>query len=481
MKSKVLVGLLVLVLSLSLMGATACGGEQGGASQQLVTVERGDMEISVTGSGKIEVTREARLTFGSSGEVDEILVKEGDEVKEGDVLARLDTSSLELAYAQADLAVTQAEVASTQAELARQTAEYNLKNTRDTEATLKLALLNAQIGLDQAERLLTTGIAATDYELAKAQLDRAKSWYKYVVEDWARDTGGDVDAWHQALTRAEEQLDLAQANYDNVLSGYDSSEIAIKRKQVEAAEISVAQAQKNLDELEEDISLQELQVESATQSAEQAQQAVELAEKSLADAQRQLDQATIIAPFDGIVATVPVKEGDNIPMPTMAPTTVVYVVDPRYMELVVEVDEIDIPLLELGQEAIVTVDALTGREFEGTITAIAPIPADVGGVVLYDVRLTIPVPEGSGIKIGMSASADVLIEGRHDILMVPSRALQLNEQGQTIVKVMSGDEVEERPVTVGLDDGLRAEIVSGLQEGETVVVEIKVKTTSGMF
>ena len=106
---------------------------------------RGDITISVSGSGKIEASHEARLTFGSAGKVDKILVKEGDEVKKGDVLARLDTSALELALAQSQVAVTQAEVALTQAQLAQKTAEYNLKNTRDTEDALKLALLNAQI------------------------------------------------------------------------------------------------------------------------------------------------------------------------------------------------------------------------------------------------------------------------------------------------------------------------------------------------
>ena len=110
---------------------------------------------------------------------------------------------------------------------------------------------------------------------------------------------------------------------------------------------------------------------------------------------------------------------------------------------------------------------------------ISPIPNEVGGVMLYDVRVTVQVPDDSGVKIGMSASADVLIEERSDVLMVPSRAITLSEPGQAIVSVMSSDnEIEERPVVVGLDDGFQAEIVSGLQEGETVVFEVRVKSTS---
>jgi HlyD family secretion protein len=166
----------------------------------------------------------------------------------------------------------------------------------------------------------------------------------------------------------------------------------------------------------------------------------------------------------------------------MAPTTIVHLIDPDYMELVVEIDEIDIPLLKLNQEAVISVDALPGKEFNGTITAVYPIPNEVAGVMLYDVRMSLKVTEDSSIKIGMSASADILIEKHSDVLLVPSRAVQEDEQGQTIIQVMSGEEIQERPVVVGIDDGFRAEIVSGLSEGETIVFEVRVKTpSSSMF
>lgn len=464
MKSKIKLGLVLTALLLALPLAAACdSGGGSGVSQQLVKVERGDLTVSVTGSGKIEATREARLTFGSSGKVDGILVKEGDEVREGDVLARLDTSALKLAYAQAEVALTQAH-------LAWKTAEYNLKNTRDSEDMLKLALLNARIGRDQAQRALDTGITATDYDSIKAELNKAKAWYQFILDSIQEGTG-DMNDLALELDVAQERLDTAQARYDNLLAGYDNQEIAIKKSQLKAAEMSVAQAQKNLDELAEDIALQELQVTTVGQSVAQAQ-------KSLDEAQRQIDEATIFAPFDSVVAQVPVKEGDNIPSPAMVPTTVIYLIAPGFMELVVEVDEIDIPLLELNQEAVITVDALPDDEFKGTVTAIYPVPKEMGGVVLYEVRMAIDAPENSGIKIGMSASADVVFEERSNVLLVPSRAVGKNDQGQTIVKVMVDEQVEERPVVVGLDDGFRAEIISGLEEGETVMFEVKVKTPS---
>ena len=124
--------------------------------------------------------------------------------------------------------------------------------------------------------------------------------------------------------------------------------------------------------------------------------------------------------------------------------TVVYLIDPGSMKLVVEVDEIDIPGVELNQEAVVTLDALRGAEFLGRVTAILPMPKEVGGVTLFDVRIDLDVPEGSGIRVGMSASADIVIEERSNVLLVPSRAVKQDSEGRAVVKVMYNEQIEER-------------------------------------
>jgi len=481
MKRKLLFGLILSVTVLSLLGMTACDslGGQGTVSQQQVEVTRGDLTMSVTGNGKIETSRQARLTFGSAGKVYSILVAEGDRVKAGDVLTSLDTSTLELAVKQSEMALTQAEVALTQARLAAETAGYNLENTRNSEESLNLALLNAQIALDTARANLNAGIAAVDFNTILAELNKAQTWYDS-VKIMAQDPSRTSIDWDLALLNARESLDIAQANYDNALAGYDSRQVNLMKKQVEAAELSVVLAQKNIDDLDKSVALQELQLVSAEQSVMQAEQAVDLARQNLADTQRQLDEATIIAPFEGVVAAVLAEEGDIIPSPSMAPRTIVQMINPDYLELVIEIDEIDIPLVELEQKAAVSLDALPDKEFTGIVTAVYPVPVEVGGVVLYKVKISLENTDDSGIKVGMSASADIVAEKHENVLMVPSRAITRNDRGQTIVKVMEGNQAQEREVVVGLDDGFRAEIVSGVSEGETVVVEVKVKSNSGM-
>ena len=153
----------------------------------------------------------------------------------------------------------------------------------------------------------------------------------------------------------------------------------------------------------------------------------------------------------------------------MSPTIIIHLIDPSTMELKVGVDEIDIPSVRQGQEAIIDVDALPTLQIEGEVTSICPVPAVQAGLVTYEVTIALNLPEGSEVKVGMSATADIIIDKRSNVLLVPSRAIKLDSQGNTVVDVMVDGQVQERPVVVGISDGYQTEIVDGLDEGELVV------------
>jgi RND family efflux transporter MFP subunit len=232
------------------------------------------------------------------------------------------------------------------------------------------------------------------------------------------------------------------------------------------------QAQKNLDELTEDIAIKELQVESAKESVEQARQSlvlakqsVELARQSLEQARKNLEKATVTAPFDGVITAVYAETGDTI-TPAM---TIADIMDPGRMELIIELDEIDVPMVKTGQEVIISLDALPDYEFAGVVSAVFPVPKEVGGVVLYDIEVTLNTPEDSGIRIGMSASADIVLDKRADVLLIPNRAINEDDEGNTFVNVVIDEEPLERPVTLGVSDGFDTEVISGLTEGEMVI------------
>ena len=271
MKKKLILFLVLAVLLLPL-GASACtAGSNETIIQQPYTVARGDLVLKVTGDGKIEAEREARLTFGSGGKIADILVKEGDRVAAGAVLARLDTDPLELALSQSRMSLRQAQGSLVQSRLAQNTAEYNLENTRGSADSLQLALLNAQIARDTARTSLDTSIASVDYFAIEAALNRAKAWYEYAKRRSEEATTG-LDDWLLALENAEENLKIAQTKYDNALAGFDSNQVKLKKAQLAAAELSVSVAQKNIDDLDKTIALQEIEADAAAQAVEQAQQ-----------------------------------------------------------------------------------------------------------------------------------------------------------------------------------------------------------------
>jgi len=405
--------LIILLLCLALAGSTACnpfGGEEGEISQQLVEVVRGDLAISVSGSGNIEVSDEGKLAFGVGGRIDKIYIEEGDSVTGGDVLARLDTDDLELALTQARVALATQQVAVTEAQIALDTAEYNL---------------------NQALEIYTS----PEIIVAQAEVDAAKAFLQIAINA--------PPSANITLAYAQARLDTAEAVFDAMIYDYDTEEVDIKKMEVEVAE----------------------------RSLELAQQSLEQVQQSLEYAQKQLDEATITAPFDGVVAKIYSEEGDVIPPPVMASQVIIYLVDLATLELNVELDEVDTPGVKPGQRAIIDVDALPGVEFEGEVLTISPVAEEEAGVILYEVKIGFNVPEDSGLKVGMSAETDIVIAERNDVLLVPDRAITEDSEGNPMVKVVVNEQTEERQVVIGISDGFDTEIVSGLSEGEVVVVE----------
>ncbi|MFH1031738.1 MAG: efflux RND transporter periplasmic adaptor subunit [Chloroflexota bacterium] len=397
-------GLILVLLSLMLVPLSACGSQPGTSESQPIKVVRGNLAIMVNGSGKIEVSNEAKLVFSVGGRIDEIPVKEGDEVTKGQVLAKLETDSLEIA-------VTQAEVALTQARAAQKTAEDSLSQAQDKYSEAEI--LQARQAVSSAEQAVRN---------AQSKLDQATLAY-------------DITVWTNELAYAKERLRIAQTTLDQMLTAPDPVKIAIAKLNLEAA-----------------------------------QQSVKLAEQSLAQTKKQLSEATIAAPFDGIVAAINAEEGDFVATPSLlAPSVIIHLIDTRSMELKVQVDEIDVPGLKIGQKAIIEVDALPTLKLEGKVSFISPLSVEEGGVLVYDVTIEFTVPEDSGIRTGMSATADIVITERENVLLIPDRVVTQDSQGKTVVKVLTNGQAVERPVSTGISDGFQTEVISGLEEGETVV------------
>ena len=196
-----------------------------------------------------------------------------------------------------------------------------------------------------------------------------------------------------------------------------------------------------------------------------ARWAVEAALDSVRQAEDQLAKATIRAPFDGLVVYVGAEAGDQV----LGTMPIVIVVDPDTPEVITLIDELDILSIELGQEAVITIDALPDVEFSGEVTEVALTPTAQEWVIGYAVTIAVELADDYQLLEGLSASADIIVDRAEDVLLIPSRAVK-TIGGQRIVQVVVEDGIEEREIQIGLSDSQWTEVTGGLSAGESVVV-----------
>ncbi len=155
------------------------------------------------------------------------------------------------------------------------------------------------------------------------------------------------------------------------------------------------------------------------------------------------------------------------------PTTPIYIIDPATLQVTAQIDEIDIASVKLGQKVIITLDSAPNVEYEGKVNSIAMAPVanpQNSGVVVYEVKVGFVNPPPPEVKLGMSANVDIVSTERTGVLLVPNRAIKEDSQGNPAVDVMVNKKVETRPVQVGISDGINTEITSGLNAGDTVII-----------
>jgi len=454
---------------------------------ELVRVQYGSLENSVSASGSLLFPDREELAFGSNGTIEEVDVEEGDVVREGQVLATLDNASvlllqqavvqsridletalnsLETAqedleearapYSEADIA--QAELAVINARLALETARENLEMAQDpyTEADIaqaELAVLNAEVALDNAE---------TAFEIAENKYNSNPT-----VPQWITD----YRLKQQQLIIAEFNLVEAEDYLAIVNAGADSVDIEQKQKQVIIAQANLDQAKEDLADMQDSTG----QLELASLQVELKQLEVASAQALLEKAIERLDAATMVAPFDGIVVAVNVEPGQNV----NANQKIIEIVDPSVVEVSAILDEIDISLVKQGQQATVMLDALSDIRLTGEVHSISTTAQFQSGVVTYRMAIRLTVPSGVELREGMSATASIIVESADNVLLVPNQAISGSFE-KPVVTVMVNDETQQRAVTLGISDGLWTEVTKGLTANDIVVVQA-VKTTNNQL
>jgi len=419
--------LFAVILTVLIIFTAGCLGSQKQTGLQTVTATRGTIALKINGNGNLSIASEARLGFNGSGKINRIYADKGDHVTKSMLLAAMDTSALNLSLTQAETTVIQ--------------YRYNLTKLQETART-------------------------EDITAAESAITAAQAYLNYSKDN------------QKAL---QDALKVAQSNYDmakqfNQRPTVEQAQYQLSQAQaaVSAGLADLAKAEANIDSAQAQLArLQEPPDQDAINAA-QAQ--IDSAEKSVTEIKRQITESVIIATMDGVVAEdVTFEEGDTVP----AGQPIFHIIDPSNLELIVDVDEIDIPNLVLGQKAAVTFDALTAINLEGTVSYISPLPTSAGGVILYKATISLVVPQDVNLKAGMSAGAEIIVEQHNDVVILPNRALTMDEQQNSYVNIKTESGTVKRQVVTGITDGFDTEIVSGLDAGETVIIPETESTSSG--
>jgi HlyD family secretion protein len=208
----------------------------------------------------------------------------------------------------------------------------------------------------------------------------------------------------------------------------------------------------------------------------QARAQVMQSQASLKQLEEQLGYTTIIAPMDGVILSRDVEIGDAVSSILVLGSTATLVMtegDTTEVYVQGKVDEADIAHVYMGQQARIKVESFRDRLFYGKVTKIAPMGVEKDNVTTFEVRVSINNPGGE-LKANMTANAEIMLDEHKGVLTVPESAVMYDGQKNASVEIPDKSQKEGKrkvPVKVGLSNGSVTEIISGLKEGQQVVLQ----------
>ncbi len=406
-----------------------------------VTATSQDLEANITASGTVVPIQSVNISPKSAGRITKLFVDQGDKVTAGQRLAQMETTDL-----QADALRTQANLAQAQARLAEVAA-----GSRPEEIT------QARARLDQARAKLAAAGSGRPEEISRAESRLNLSTERLRQNQFLKDQGAiSEDTLNQSLA---DQRD-AQANLVQARSGLrdeDTSQLAAAVRESEAA-------------------VQMMENGSRPEQIAQAQAAVGVAQAQVAAIELQLNDATITAPFDGIVSQKYANEGAFVAPTTSAGTTASstsasILAIARGLEIVASVPEVDIGRISKGQRVEIIADAFPTEVFVGRVNLVAPEAVVEQNVTSFRVRITLETGKDK-LRSNMNVDTRFLGEQVKNALVVPTVAI-VTEKGKTGV-LIPGENNKPifKPVTIGQTSKDKTQILEGINPSERVFINL---------
>jgi HlyD family secretion protein len=316
--------------------------------------------------------------------------------------------------------------------------------------------IHTQEGDRVAEGALLLELETPEYEDAVKQAQRSLALREMQLEEALRAPS----AAEIALVRARlRQATVARLNtqqeYDEITDEPDA-ESSDEALALETAKVAYEVAQAEFDRVMEGTS--ELQIQRLQADLDEAR-------LTLRQAQERLAHTRLVAPFAGTVMYVGPNPGENVG----AFGVLMVLADLSAFEISAEIDEIDIPSVAEGQSVEITLDAFPGENLQGEVRRLAPGVSETRGATTYEATIDLQQQE-LPIRPGMGANLTIITRSVQDALLVPRRAVQ--QFGRySVVRVRTGRREEQVVVTTGLSNEADIEILSGLREGQIVVLD----------
>ncbi|MFZ8848171.1 MAG: efflux RND transporter periplasmic adaptor subunit [Minisyncoccia bacterium] len=490
-------------------------------------VQRGGLEIKVSGTGEIIPIEEINVKSKVSGEVVNLNVKEGDKVYKGQVLAKIDSRSLEKTIKDQEILIKNLELAIESAKLNLQKLNFQYQNTLRGDDYNK--------ALNQGMSILTDFYSFypifiedlrkiyfyKDFENYDNNLKYYESYnpsfagksqklefnYNILRTKYVElsDNFKNISIQNEAKEKIiKDSYNLVLATYDLVNEGremirYLKEDLTLKNATHEKENIinnhfqkltnylnSLAQYKQNLLDVISKINSYHDVVDNYNfdkknleLSIKQKEIDLEQAKNKLNDLKEDLNDYYITSPLSGILSKLNIKKGDLI-----ASNQIIGTIITNQKIAKISLNEIDAAKVKVGQIAILTFDALPDLRIKGKVIEISPVGKEEQGVVSYDVKISLE-KENREIKPGMSVNAEIIVDRKENVLLVPNSAIKSDKMGKYVEVVknyeierkklfesvaISQNLIEKRYIKPGISNDEFAEVLEGLEEGEIIII-----------
>jgi HlyD family secretion protein len=419
------------------------------ASLETAPVTLGSLTETIEATGNVEASTSASISWKTGGRVSEVNVVAGQKVEEGDRLATLADDSLDedTIYAQVDYVDAQhalEDLYDSYGDSAIADAEKSVADAQDE-------LLSAEYTYNS----LVTGVSDLDIMAAKADVVIAQDKLEKAEETW--DKNKFKSETNLARANAVNALASAQDAYDEAVRIYNWYSSPASKVDLDVAKSDYEVAKQTLVDAQDELE----RIEAGPTDSE-----ILAAQSKINSAKALMDNAWLDAPFSGEITDVGINVGDLVNEGTYA--FQIDDIEPMVVDL--NVTEIDINKVSLGQDATLTFDAIKDKQYTGEVSKLSLAGSESSGIVYYTITVSVDDAD-EDIKVGMNAEVTIVVTKTDESILVPNEAIQLNDDGSYSVYILQNGMPRPMKVTLGVSSDTYTQVVdSQLQEGDQVVV-----------